>query len=853
MAKRKDYSYLLLAGIVLIIMLAVFLVAQIFPFGDNSFLSYDFYYQVAGLTQNIFNAFAGRSSLFFTFDLAGGCSVFASILFACFSPFTFILLLGGQHNVRYLTPLMITLKFITIALVFLWFLKKQFRLNNIWNILLSLLYTFSSYCLMAVTWPVWLDLAIYFPLLFVAFKHMKQTGKVRYVSLVLSIMILTSFSLSIFTMLYLLVIFVGYLFFCIKKEERGRLCFKFILAYAIAIACTLFVVIPSLVEMLHSPRMGNLWSTFSNTSPLTMMNSKFGFLLASCLPIVLSVMAIVKNFKNSRGKFYLFVFIVCLLPILIDGINVAINFSRYAGYPLRLGALFNFVFIYLSATYLNRKEEFEEEHVKKSKVNMHLVIICLLCVLSLIIGIINVLAFAGSIANASFHNITLICLCLFFALCLLTLMLSRLNSKKSRISKKTSKFVNIVVCSILILFSALMYLSGSKIEIGAESNYYKYQTSITAEDKYARVKSRLSMAGLDVGYSSISGFSSMIDKNAIDTYQILGYTHGFHDINTNNGNLFADMLSGIRFEISDCELDLPYLRLVEQQEDSYLYEYNLYLGHAFYANELPVLEEDDDLITRHNKIYKAVSGDEENLITKLDAKLDFDVEPTLKDEYLKFDECVGSVSLTAEKDMLVYIEMDSKYRSISFNERPVSELGSTLLGFVHAGENKTFNIEFEKGSKVKDYFIYKLDYKKLEELNTKLNLTVPKVGYTKDSISVEFTGEAKYLVINHPQIYGYDYNLNGESTEVESFIGFACFNISGQTAGVAKIAYTYPSLKLSLAGLCAGVLLVALLIVLCYVKNPNKRFLRFCEYALITFATALCVYYFVIPMVAIWF
>ncbi|MDE6583285.1 MAG: YfhO family protein, partial [Clostridia bacterium] len=444
--KLKDKKeYFILSAIVLVLMLAVFLVGKVFPFGNNSFGCYDFYFQVLDTTASIFHA-GGRANLFFTFDLANGWSSFSSLFYACFSPFTVILLLGGIQNIRFLFPLYIFLKFLTISLVALFFIRKYFKsLNSCTQIIFALLYTFGCYGFMSVTWCVWLDLMIYIPLAFIAFDYMQNTGKVRYLALVLALMILTSFSIAIFTTLYSIVIFALYIWLVVPKENRKTICFKTIIAVTIALASTLFMVIPCLIEMMHSTRTGDLFTSIHESKTTKYFWVNFGLLLSSAVPIFLSVMFLFKNkLKTKTGKFYFYLFMLCIIPSLINNINVAINFSAYAGYPLRLGALFNFVFTFMALKYLEtrKKQETSERNVK-----IFFLPLILLCAVTFGVGLLICFIVNQYTGNLSYNfdlNVNLLIPILLFAVTVLTIFLL---TKFRKLNKKASKIFYCIIMS----------------------------------------------------------------------------------------------------------------------------------------------------------------------------------------------------------------------------------------------------------------------------------------------------------------------------------------------------------------------------------------------------------------------
>ncbi len=849
---KDNKEYFILSAIVFALMLTVYIIGGVFPFGNNSFGCYDFYYQVLDTTASIFHA-GGRGNLFFTFDLANGWSSFASLFYACFSPFTIILLLGGISNIRFLFPLYIFLKFLAISLTALFFIRRYFKnLKPTTQILFALLYTFGCYGFMSVTWCVWLDLMIYIPLGFVAFDYIQKTGKIRWFTLVLTLMILTSFSIAIFTILYSIVIFSLYLWMIVPKENRKVVCAKAILSVSISLCCTLFVVIPSLVEMMHSTRTGGLLSSISNAEPTKYFWDCLGLFLTSIVPISLSVMFLFKSkLKTKTDKFYFYLFMICIIPALLNNINVAINFSAYAGYPLRLGALFNFVFTFMGLKFLNSYAS-PQGSEKDSKI--FFLPLILLCVLTLTVGLIICLFINHYTANLAFNFHLVINIFVPVILFAVTILMIYLLKRFKKISLKTSKIFYAVIVGILAFTQTVTFLSGCTIEIGTEISYSSFASIINEDDPYANVKSRLNMNQITSGYSSISGFCSMIDKNTIETYSTLGYANNFHNISTMNGNLFSDMLAGIKYEISDTEMSLPWLTKVTENGKACLYENNLYIGHAFFTDNLPQLDDKDDFLTCLNKIYKSLSNDAENLFEKIDVTFNYSNPSKKTDDGFKFEDDTKMTCTFNAPNFSSVVYLNSTYfgNDVLFGSQTVQTSGSTMLGFNSVANSEiSYSFDINANTTFSELYLYSLNYDKLVSLFEKMSLNLPKVSYTSDSITVHYESPTgKYLVVNHPKIYGYEYKLNDKKLEAESFVGFATFNVQDTTSGNATIQFTYPVVKISLICLAIGLVLGLMFVLIAYFFNKvPKKLLNIILYSFTVVAVLMATYYFAIPLV----
>ena len=89
-------SVVMLYGAVSLFILAVFAIMLavygIYPFGSYSLSSYDMNAQVAPFIEHFFDVIDGKSSLFYSYAIAGGADVFGTLAYCCISPFTFLFL-----------------------------------------------------------------------------------------------------------------------------------------------------------------------------------------------------------------------------------------------------------------------------------------------------------------------------------------------------------------------------------------------------------------------------------------------------------------------------------------------------------------------------------------------------------------------------------------------------------------------------------------------------------------------------------------------------------------------------------------------------------------------------------------
>ena len=154
----------LIAFVLYMVQLAV---SGVYPFGsDYVVASYDLSAQICPFIEHLFDVFDGKSSLFYSYAIAGGADVFGTFAYFFISPFSFIFLLFGDGNVYNACGIVMAFKLAAIAFSGAWFVKKLFsEIPDFWAwqsessmpiadipsspIPISIGWTFSSICLSA--------------------------------------------------------------------------------------------------------------------------------------------------------------------------------------------------------------------------------------------------------------------------------------------------------------------------------------------------------------------------------------------------------------------------------------------------------------------------------------------------------------------------------------------------------------------------------------------------------------------------------------------------------------------------------------------------------------------------------
>ena len=351
------FTSLFIAGL-FVICLAVY---NVYPFSQKYMSSYDLNAQIAPLLEHFFDVFEGKSSLFYTYSLAGGMDMFGSLVYCAVSPFTFIYFLFGKGRVCYATSIVLPLKLVCVSISALYYLNKKFdNLPPLVKSALAVAYTYCGYLFVSNTYINWVDLLIYMPFLVSGFEKLIKHRKKFAFALPLALMLYTTFSITAFSLFIIFPIAVAYVMITFsggcenKRELRAEkltdLCFSLLMTIALALP----VLVPSFMAFASSERRGGLFDNLGNAISADALYAKFSYILTDSFAVIFTLLYFARHgISDSKSKFLCFSLFVTMIPVFVDESMLLLNFGSYMSYALRFGFLNGFYFFYVAATYLN--------------------------------------------------------------------------------------------------------------------------------------------------------------------------------------------------------------------------------------------------------------------------------------------------------------------------------------------------------------------------------------------------------------------------------------------------------------------------------------------------------------------
>ena len=179
-----------------IIMLALFVINRIYPFGDRSFLFSDMYHQYMPFFSELLHKVRGGESLSFSFNVGIGSNFLALFVYYLASPFhIFSLLVPESHLMEFMSYL-IVLKIGLAGLTSYLYLKKHFqaedakdvgdapeslwtkkRGNDIGALFFSCFYALSGFMAAYNYNIMWVDCVVLLPLIVLGLERLVKEGR----------------------------------------------------------------------------------------------------------------------------------------------------------------------------------------------------------------------------------------------------------------------------------------------------------------------------------------------------------------------------------------------------------------------------------------------------------------------------------------------------------------------------------------------------------------------------------------------------------------------------------------------------------------------------------------------------
>ncbi len=205
---KLDVGLLAAWGIPCGIMLLLFIINEIFPFGDRSFLFSDMYHQYMPFFSEFTEKVRAGESLFYSWKIGVGSNFLALYIYYLASPLNWLAFLVPPSYLLEFMSYLVVFRIGLCGLTFCIYLRRHFGTNSFNTVLFACFYALSGY-MAAYNWNImWLDCVVLLPVILLGLERLVKEGKGILYCLTLALCILTNYYISIMVCIFLVLYFV---------------------------------------------------------------------------------------------------------------------------------------------------------------------------------------------------------------------------------------------------------------------------------------------------------------------------------------------------------------------------------------------------------------------------------------------------------------------------------------------------------------------------------------------------------------------------------------------------------------------------------------------------------------------
>ena len=849
MTKKKYYTLSVLIPTVMI--LAIFLLFSITPFGHRTWLTIDLGQQYVDFFSYYQDTLLHHlEQFFYSFSKSIGGEMVSLWAYYLLSPFNLILLFIPRSAIAMGVSLLIFLKLVSCTVSFAVLLDVKFKQRNWTAILFALSYGFMSYLSANQFNVMWLDALIGLPLIILGVDALIQKRNPLYYVLPLSLTILSNYYTG-----YMIFLFLGLYFpyaFLMMNDSFswktfGKQFGRFIFYSVLSVGLMMVILLPTFYSLLGSKGTATTiaWSLTSEYNPLLMVSKlflgSFDFReMQKGYPNIfvgsLALFSFLGYFKEKRISLFqrlyaLFITVIILISFNIEMFDKLWHAGQFPNwYSYRFSFLFSFWIVFLGYQWA----------LKKTTISVRETFVYFFLVLAAGIGF--------TLFPQNYLQGWQIALGFGLSMAILYSLILMRSGKRTH-----HKFlISFVVIELLL--NSIITLSRLGYEMNSE--FTAYQASLSnwstvlrpAQNEFYRSEKTMLRSkndSLQVPTYGVSHFSSTFEKETEKFFDAIGVRQGTAYVNYSNGTLLTDALLGIKntfIETTDATYnerwerkDLEDLPTIASFDEGHIVTNPNALSIAYPMK--PILKSmkvpTNHPITMQNQLANALSGttSPKNIFTRVSYETTFeniiDFPVVYQRIQLEDNTQVGTITLTftPETDDPIYLElagtMGEEDLEMTLNGEPYAfypvQSKPVLLSVAknQKGQSQTLRITVkDEGFEFSKLNLYALN---TSLLNERLEATKAQELKLETFSATQFSGtmnvlEDSTVLTTIPYSTGWKVWVDGQEVEtykiLDSLLGFTI------SKGTHRIEYRYTTpflLEGSLVSLASLLLLILIL------------------------------------------
>lgn len=232
-----------------VIMLAIFFIKSIYPFGGRSFLYMDMYHQYMPFFSEFHDKLREGGSLAYSWNVGLGSNFLALYVYYLACPLHFLGALVPKEYIMEFLSYLVVCKVGLCGLTACLYLQRHFHTRSFSCVLFSCFYALSGF-MAAYNWNImWLDPVILAPLVLLGLERLVKEGRCGLYCVALALSIYTNFYLSIMVCIFLVLYFLVLLF---TEKRSARILGDFVLFSLLAGGMAAVLLVPEVCALLST-------------------------------------------------------------------------------------------------------------------------------------------------------------------------------------------------------------------------------------------------------------------------------------------------------------------------------------------------------------------------------------------------------------------------------------------------------------------------------------------------------------------------------------------------------------------------------------------------------------------------
>lgn len=247
---QKYFFNLMSFFIPFILMIIIFMINGIYPFGQRSFLQVDMYHQYFPFLTEFYHKLKSGDSLFYSWNLGLGGNFLALYAYYLASPFNWLCIFVPESYLIEFQSYMVVLKTGFCGFTSYYYFHHHFHKKNMGLLFFSTFYALSGF-MAAYNWNVmWLDCIFLAPLILLGLEQLAQNRTYKLYCLSLAWAILSNFYLCIMLCIYLVLYFL--LILLKDTEDKFIACRDFFFFSFLAGGMAAVLLLPEFYNLIFS-------------------------------------------------------------------------------------------------------------------------------------------------------------------------------------------------------------------------------------------------------------------------------------------------------------------------------------------------------------------------------------------------------------------------------------------------------------------------------------------------------------------------------------------------------------------------------------------------------------------------